>query len=130
MLCRYLKAGAELVSGVKEEDAVLSCLNSSVMDPKSSHRVRWLKSSADSSLEIIFFEWPKSSQKVDRVSLKDDGKGQKCLHLKSLQKSDEGLYRCEVWEGWNIIQVKNLSLKVKGEAVLINNEEIHYLNRR
>lgn len=120
MLYRYLKAGAELVSGVKEEDAVLSCLNSSVMDPKSSHRVRWLKISADSSHEIIF-EWPKSSQEVERVSLKDDGKGQKCLHLKSLQKSDEGLYRYEVWEGWNIVQVKNISLKVKGKVLLINN---------
>lgn len=104
------------MSAVKEEGAVLSCLNSSVMDPKSSLRVRWLKSPTETSLEKVIFEWPKASQEAERVSLKDDGKGQKCLHLKSLQKSDEGAYRCEVWEGWNIIQVQNISLKVKGES--------------
>ncbi|KAM4600563.1 uncharacterized protein ACJ7VT_020495 isoform 2-T2 [Polymixia lowei] len=35
------------------------------------------------------------------------------LSLTRLNKSDEGLYRCEIWQGWNSILVKNISLKPK-----------------
>ncbi|KAM4600564.1 uncharacterized protein ACJ7VT_020496 [Polymixia lowei] len=35
------------------------------------------------------------------------------LSLTRLNKSDEGLYRCEIWQGWDSILVKNISLKQK-----------------
>ncbi|XP_037836092.1 V-set and immunoglobulin domain-containing protein 1-like isoform X2 [Kryptolebias marmoratus] len=111
--CRAGSAVADIVSAVKEEDAVLLCLNPSVMDPQSSYRVRWVKGASESSPSKVIFEWPKEAREAQRVSVEDDRNGQKCFFLKSLQKSDEGLYSCEVWKGWDITEVKNISLKVK-----------------
>lgn len=102
------------MSVVKEEDGALSCLSSNVTDPKGCYRVRWVRSATGSSSEQLIFQWPKRSQEAERVSM-ENRTGQLCLWLKFVQKTDEGLYRCEILEGWEIVQVQTISLKVKGK---------------
>lgn len=63
------------------------------------------------------FKWPTPSNDVyKRVKWVADGNGQKCLTLTKLQKSDAGLYTCEMWKGWDRVAAKNISLRIKGKT--------------
>ncbi|XP_044213884.1 uncharacterized protein LOC122986659 [Thunnus albacares] len=103
------------VSASQEEDALLPCFNSSVIDPKNCYRVKWTKQVTHPRQMKVILTRPKTSkfQDADRVKWEADGNGQMSLLLTKLQKSDEGLYSCEIWKGWDCILVKNISLKVK-----------------
>ncbi len=101
----------------QEEDAALPCINSTVMNAKSCYRVKWKKQATDSSQVKDILARPKTSKirDAERVKWEADGNGQMSLFLTKLQKSDEGLYSCEIWQGWDCILVKNIILKVKGK---------------
>lgn len=65
----------------------------------------------------VIFKWPTASKDVNkRVKWVADGNGQKCLTLTKPQKSDQGLYTCETWKGWDRVAAKNISLKIKGKT--------------
>ncbi|XP_041845042.1 uncharacterized protein LOC121642391 isoform X2 [Melanotaenia boesemani] len=102
----------ETVLASKDEDVALLCLNSNVTDLKS-HRVRWIKYATAEHSEKVIFEGPKKSQGDERVTVEVNENGQFHLSLKTLQKSDAGFYSCEIWERWERVHVKNISLKVK-----------------
>lgn len=105
----------ETVSGSQEEHAFLPCFNSSVMDPKTCYRVKWTKQETDSGQMKVILTWPTTNLKdANRVKLEADENSKMSLVLNNLQKSDEGLYTCEIWKGWECILAKNISLKVKG----------------
>ncbi|XP_070823491.1 CXADR-like membrane protein [Chaetodon trifascialis] len=111
---------SSLVIASQEDDAVLPCFNSTVMNPKSCYRVKWIKHGTDLRHMEVILARPKTPkiQDAERVKWEADGKGQMSLFLTKLQKSDEGLYSCEIWHGWDCILVKNISLKVKECKVL------------
>ncbi|XP_061574297.1 uncharacterized protein LOC133440964 isoform X1 [Cololabis saira] len=123
--------GDETVSASKHEDVSLSCLESDITDPESSYRVRWTKKTTETD-EVVIFEWPGKSKDEKRLKLEENGKGQRCLFLKNLQKSDEGEYICKIFKGWDEFDVRKLFLKVKecrilqavkavpGKAVVLN----------
>ncbi|XP_035799368.2 uncharacterized protein LOC111588828 isoform X2 [Amphiprion ocellaris] len=111
--CRAASPGTETVSGHQEGDIVLSCLNPNVMDPKSTYRVQWKKYVTNTSRMEVIFMWPQKRQNAKRMKWEADGGGKGGLYLSKLQKSDEGLYSCEIWQGWGIVLSKNISLKVK-----------------
>lgn len=105
------------MSGLKEEDVALTCLDSDDTDV-DCYRARLLRYSTDTPQPSIIYRWAKKSQGSTRLALKADKNGRFCLFLKTLQKSDEGLYKCEIWEGWDVVLVKNISLKVKDCRIL------------
>ncbi|XP_039663225.1 uncharacterized protein LOC120563155 [Perca fluviatilis] len=107
--------GIETVNASPEEDVVLPCFNVSVMDPKSCYRVQLIKYTTNTSQVKVILARPKTHnlQDAKRVKWQANGNGQMSLYLTKLQKSDEGLYRCEIWQGWDSVSVKNISLKVK-----------------
>lgn len=118
IIWNYLKVGPtdiETVSGIQQEDVALSCLDSNVTGSASSYRVKWIKKATETTEEQVIFEWPKKLQEVKRVKLEEDGKGQTCLFLERLEKSDAGLYAYEIWKGWDMYLVKEIFLKVKGK---------------
>nr|XP_033496257.1 uncharacterized protein LOC117265719 isoform X3 [Epinephelus lanceolatus] len=98
----------------QEEDVVLPCADSNVMDPKSCLRFKLINATNASWMKVIFArpEMPEF-QDAERVKLKADANGRMSLTLTKSQKSDEGLYRCEIWQGWECILVKNISLRVR-----------------
>ncbi|XP_076594171.1 CXADR-like membrane protein [Chaetodon auriga] len=104
-----------LVIASQEDDAVLPCFNSTAMNPKSCYRVKWIKHGTDLRQMKVILARPKTPKirDAERVKWEADGKGQMSLFLTKLQKSDEGLYSCEIWRGWECMLVKNISLKVK-----------------
>lgn len=106
----------ETVSASKEEDAVLSCFNSSVMMDPECYRVKWTKNETHPSQMKVILVRPVTSSFPDasRVKWGADGNGQMSLFLTKSQKSDEGCYICEIWKGWDRILAKSFSLKVKG----------------
>lgn len=104
----------DAVSASKEEDALVPCFNSTVMDPKSCYRVRLVKYDTDAS-QIVMFAWPEKIQGAKRIKWRHDGNGNVSLYLTNVTKSDEGLYSCEVCKGWECTLVKNISFKVKGK---------------
>lgn len=55
------------------------------------------------------------SPDAERVRWEADADGQMRLLLTKVQRSDEGLYGCEIWLAWDLVHAKNISLKVKGE---------------
>lgn len=107
----------EIVFAIQEEDAVLPCFNSNVMDPKSCYRVKWKKYATNASQTRDILAWPNTSKSQDakRVKWGADENGQMSLFLTKLQKSDVGLYSCEIWQGWDCFLVKNISLRFKGK---------------
>lgn len=95
-----------------DEEAILPC----EVTRDSCHRIRWVKYGAPGVRSIIL-SWPKTPNVPDaeRVQLRPDGNKTYSLSLTKLQTSDEGLYSCEIWSGWNCIDVRNMSLKIKGK---------------
>lgn len=104
------------MTAFQEQDVVLPC---SEMEPKNCYRVIWKKSALDARQMKPILAWPKTPQFQDaeRVKWETDGNGHTSLHLTRTQKSDEGQYSCEIWEGWDRTFVKTLSLRVKGKIV-------------
>ncbi|XP_029958656.1 uncharacterized protein LOC115396777 isoform X2 [Salarias fasciatus] len=99
------------IQTVTADDAVTLCrFNSSEID--TGGRVKVANYTSDKKAMVIF-EWPKQAQQAKRLSWKPDGNGLMCLHLKNVQKSDEGTYSCEMWRGWDRVRVTNMTLKVK-----------------
>ncbi|XP_071372213.1 cell adhesion molecule Dscam2-like isoform X2 [Centroberyx affinis] len=106
----------EIVSASREEDVVLPCSIPTIMGPESCYRVKWTKHATDRSTQTkVVLARPETSklQDAERVKLRADGKGDMSLSLTRLGKSDEGLYSCEIWQGWDCILIKNTTLKVK-----------------
>ncbi|XP_074510068.1 uncharacterized protein LOC141779223 [Sebastes fasciatus] len=103
----------ETVLASEEEDVVLPCFDS--YDPKSCDRVRLIKYATNTSQMKVIFARPERPkfQDAERVKWQADGNGQMSLFMTKSQKSDEGLHGCEIWQGWDCILVKNISLKVK-----------------
>ncbi|XP_029308256.1 uncharacterized protein LOC115021758 isoform X2 [Cottoperca gobio] len=114
--------GIETVITSQEEDVVLPCADSwSEMDRRSCIRVRLIKYATDGSQMKVILTRPKTHkfQDAERVKWQDDGNGQMSLFLTKSQKSDEGVYGCEIWCDWDFISVKNVSLKVKDCKALL-----------
>lgn len=99
----------------QEEGIVLPCFDLNAME--SCFRAKWIKRATDGTSMKVILAWPKTPeiQDAERVKWERDGNGHMSLFLTKVQKSDEGLYSCEIWHGWKIIHVKNMSLKVKGK---------------
>ncbi|XP_051261574.1 uncharacterized protein LOC127366560 isoform X2 [Dicentrarchus labrax] len=118
--CRDSSPVIESVSAPQEEDVALPCFNSSVMKPESCNRVKLIKFATDSSQVKVILARPQTAKFPDaeHVKWQRDEKGQISLFLTKLQKSDEGQYSCEIWQGWDCIHFKNISLKVKECKVL------------
>ncbi|CAB1416776.1 unnamed protein product [Pleuronectes platessa] len=106
------------VTAFREEDATLPCVKAITTDPKSGYRFRWMKHSADTGRMEDVLTWPPKSQVAKRVKWEEDEEGQMSLLLTNVQKSDEGLYSCEMCQGWDCTLVKNTSLVVKDCKVL------------
>lgn len=102
--------------GYREENALLSCFDTSAMALNPGYRLMWTKSAANGTQKKILAR-PKirEIQDAERVKLEHNGR----ILLTKLQQSDEGLYTCEVWRDWDRILVKNISLKIKGEVVYL-----------
>lgn len=79
------------------------------------YRVQWTKCAASGNKVILARPKTPEIQDAERVKLEDNNKGS--ILLTKLQQSDEGLYTCEVWQGWGRILVKNITLKIRGEVV-------------
>lgn len=105
LIVKFLAKGVSTVIVSQEKDAVLPCSNVGKYS-ESSYRVRWLK---DGKEMVI----PTRPPNAEHVKWEPDRKVS--LLLMNVQKSDEGLYRCEIWHGWERIHVKNISLKIKGK---------------
>ncbi|XP_047454903.1 uncharacterized protein LOC125016449 [Mugil cephalus] len=114
--CRADSTVTETVSTFKEEDVTLSCFNKSQTEP--GQRIRWMRYDADAEKPRDIFVWPKKAQDGPQLNERVDGNGQGQLFLREIQMSDDGLYKCEVWEGWDVLLVKEVSLKVKACKVL------------
>lgn len=99
---------------VLDGDAVLHCADSEV-NPESCHRVRWVR--YDGRVGQIILSKPKmlNVSDAERAEWSADGKRQHSLSLTKVQLSDNGLYSCEIWRGWDRVHVQNRSLVVKGQ---------------
>ncbi|KAF7665759.1 hypothetical protein LDENG_00132650 [Lucifuga dentata] len=110
------ESSEETVSAAQEEDATLPCFKSTMMAPESCYRVKWTKLPTDPSNQPkVIFASPQSAkfQNAEGVKWGADGNGQMSLSLKRLNKSDEGPYRCEIFQGWDCKVNKTIYLKVK-----------------
>ncbi|XP_005738479.1 uncharacterized protein LOC102208344 isoform X1 [Pundamilia nyererei] len=109
----------EPILAVQEEDVALTCFSQNDTDPNSFYRYSVTKFATDPNQVKDMFKWPTPSNDVyKRVKWVADGNGQKCLTLTKLQKSDAGLYTCEMWKGWDRVAAKNISLRIKDCKVL------------
>ncbi|XP_068592453.1 uncharacterized protein [Cebidichthys violaceus] len=106
--CRDISPVTVLAS--KEEDVVLPCFEN--YGTKGCYRVRLIKYATDGSQMKVVLARPKTSKIQDAKRVKWDADG-KSLFLTKTQLSDEGLYGCEIWEGWDCFHVKNISIKVR-----------------
>lgn len=103
-----------------EEEAVLPCVAPEPYLAESCHRVRWIKNVSGAEQEILFKPArvgnPERVKNPDvaRVKWKSDGNESHSLFLTKVIKSDEGMYSCEIWRGWDRISVQNTSLTIKG----------------
>ncbi|XP_029959191.1 uncharacterized protein LOC115397135 isoform X2 [Salarias fasciatus] len=99
------------IQTVAAYDAVTLCrFNSSEID--TGGLVKVTKYTSDKEAKVIS-EWPTQDQTAKQLPWEPDGNGLICLHLKNVQKSDEGTYSCEMWRGWERVRVRNMTLKVK-----------------
>ncbi|XP_018543677.1 uncharacterized protein LOC108891034 isoform X2 [Lates calcarifer] len=115
--CRAVSPEVENMVAYKDGDKALPCFNPNATDSKSCYRVKWTKYATDARQWEVILAWPKKSQDSKRATWGPDG-GQMSLLLTKIQKSDEGLYSCEICYGWDCTVVKNISLKVKDCKVL------------
>lgn len=85
------------------------------MIPESCDRVRWVKYAQD--VRQILLSKPKMLNFPDaaRAKWEPDGRRNLSLRLTRLQASDMALYSCEIWRGWDRVNVRNTSLKFKGQ---------------
>lgn len=105
------------VSAFREGDVLLPCFIPANTSPQSCYRVKWTKRAADHSTKLsVILARPETPKFPDAEGVKWEGNGKEnmSLSLTRLDKSDEGQYSCEIWQGWDCILVKNFSLKVKG----------------
>ncbi|XP_072251154.1 uncharacterized protein [Leuresthes tenuis] len=110
LLTVVLECRGKILSASKQEDVALFCLDSN----GSSSRGRLLKYATDATdTTRVVFEWPKKSRDYKRVKFRTNEDGKTCLFIKNLQKSDAGWYGFEIWEGWDVVQHQNISLKIK-----------------
>nr|XP_046256678.1 uncharacterized protein LOC124065375 isoform X2 [Scatophagus argus] len=88
------------------EDVALPCFNFNGTDPKSCYRIRWMKSATDTRQIKVILARPKTPkiQDDERAKWEADGNGKMSLFLTKLQKSDEGLYNCEIWQECKVLQ--------------------------
>ncbi|KAJ0066060.1 hypothetical protein NL108_001289 [Boleophthalmus pectinirostris] len=97
-----------------DEDASFNCSHSELLDRQSCSRIKWTKYSSNglsSKVILVSPETPEfSNAKRIKLQLKDR---QNVLLLTKVQKSDEGVYNCEIWSGWECILAKNFTLKIK-----------------
>ncbi|KAK5922461.1 hypothetical protein CgunFtcFv8_019721 [Champsocephalus gunnari] len=104
-----------IASASLEEDVVLPCSDPLMTDKDTCFRVKLTKHATHSSQMKVILARPEISKFKDaqRVKWQADKNGQMSITLTKSQKSDEGLYGCEIWKGWDSILVQNISLKVK-----------------
>lgn len=94
-------------------EALLSC--DSKVKGDGCHRVQWVKYT--NGARSIILTRPKSLTFPDaeRVESRPDENGAHSLYLTKLRESDAGVYSCEIWSGWSCIDVRNTTLRIKGE---------------
>ncbi|XP_031708343.1 uncharacterized protein LOC116386358 isoform X1 [Anarrhichthys ocellatus] len=95
----------------KEEDIVLPCFEN--YRTTSCYRVKLIKYATDASQMKVILARPKIPKLKDAERVKWDADRNVSLFLTKTQLSDEGLYGCEIWQGWDCIHVKNISIKVR-----------------
>lgn len=99
---------------VLDGDAVLHCADVEVT-PESCHRVRWVKYAKHGSQTLLSKPKMPNVPDAERVEWRPDGKRNLSLWLSRVQPLDEGLYGCEIWRGWDRVNVRNTSLMLKGQ---------------
>uniref|UniRef100_H3C4I9 Immunoglobulin domain-containing protein n=1 Tax=Tetraodon nigroviridis TaxID=99883 RepID=H3C4I9_TETNG len=111
LIFMVLVVKSEYVIAPLDGEALLPC--DSKVKEGGCHRVQWVKYAT--GVRSIILSWPKSLSFPDaeRVNLRPDENGTHFISLTTLQESDEGLYSCEIWSGWNCIHVQNTTLKIK-----------------
>ena len=69
-----------------------------------------------SALAKVILARPKATAFPDgeNVKWRADEKGGMSAFLTAVEKSDQGLYRCKIWKGWDLVSDRNITLKVKG----------------
>lgn len=112
-LCCFILKDVAVITSSLEEDVTLKCLDSHEQYQEKCYRGRWIKYD-NGQEEIILPETTKAQQ--DRwINWTPAEDGHMSLRLRKLKKSDEGLYRCEIWRDWTCVYVKNVTLKLRGE---------------
>ncbi|KAK9513646.1 hypothetical protein VZT92_027162 [Zoarces viviparus] len=95
----------------KYEDIVLPCFEN--YRTKSCDRVKLIKYATDASQLKVILARPNTPKLQDAQRVKWDADRNLSLFLTKTLASDEGLYGCETWHGWDCIHVKNISIKVR-----------------
>ncbi|TNN02461.1 hypothetical protein fugu_009948 [Takifugu bimaculatus] len=104
----------DTVIAVLDRDTVLHCADSEV-NLESCHRVRWVKYSEHARQILLSKPKTLNFPDAERVEWRPDGKRNLSLWLTRVQPSDTGLYSCEIWRGWDRVNIRNTSLTFKGE---------------
>ncbi|XP_056901407.1 uncharacterized protein LOC130532669 isoform X4 [Takifugu flavidus] len=102
----------DTVIAVLDRDTVLHCADSEV-NLESCHRVRWVKYSKHARQILLSKPKTLNFPDAERVEWRPDGKRNLSLWLTRVQPSDTGLYSCEIWRGWDRVNVRNTSLTFK-----------------
>lgn len=77
--------------------------------------MRWVKYATGGKSIILSRPKTLTFSDAEQVEMRPGGDGTHSLFLTKLKKSDEGVYSCEIWSGWNCIDVQNTTLKIKGK---------------
>lgn len=101
---------------VQQEDVALSCLSPNETD-SFRYRFQWTKNITGTNKVTDIFKWPSNNSEPSKWEVVDVQNGQKCLFLRKSQKSDEGTYNCEMFEGWGRLLKKTIYLKIKGKTI-------------
>lgn len=92
-----------VIYGSRDEDVTLRCDAIHGMAGEGCFRGRWIKT-VDNSAEVILYQRDKWKPGEDMP-----------LKLSKLRESDEGLYSCEIWKGWESVHIRSITLKLKGK---------------